>query len=530
MTQKKSDSVNQTKGSEKLAVSKTKIILAAFVWLIVLAIGVSIWKLVIDPVRAKSKTESAKQQAEAAVAATSGTSRFSQEISIGLDSFSGYAVFRTTEFQNQLANRGIKLKLVEDAPDYTARAAALEKGTLQFALFPVDALLKTFSKLEYPPATIIAIIDETRGADAMLAYKKRFENVDRLNSPDVRFVLVGDSPSETLARVVIQDFGLNQVTKDAIVSLASPEKLIERYQNAAPSTNDVYVVWEPFVSQMLKNDALHVLTDSSKFTGYIVDTLVVNRDFLLKHEKVAEAVLESYFTSLFNYRDETKLSQLMLADAKLTKLQIEPEQAAKMVQGIQWKNTQENFAHFGLRQGAIIHIENILDRISKVLVSTGAMDRELVDGKWNRLYFDRPMKEIMSRNFYPGVQSEAIREELALKDLTEKQWLELMSVGTLRVPELVFSRGSSTLTDRSQLILKELAERLQAWPQYYLMIRGNASNLGDVEANKQLAAKRAQGALQYLESAGIPKQRMRTIPGDITGETRVTFGVGEIPY
>ncbi len=517
--------------------SKTKIILAAFVWLIVLAIGVSIWKLVIDPVRTKSKTESAKQQAdmakkqaEAAVAATSGTSRFSQEIAIGLDSFSGYAIFRTTEFQNQLANRGIKLKLVEDAPDYTARAAALEKGTLQFALFPADALLKTFSKLEYPPATIIAIIDETRGADAMLAYKKRFENVDRLNSPDVRFVLVGDSPSETLARVVIQDFGLNQVSKDAIVSLASPEKLIERYQNAAPSTNDVYVVWEPFVSQMLKNDALHVLTDSSKFTGYIVDTLVVNRDFLLKHEPVAEAVLESYFTSLFNYRDAIKLSQLMLADAKLTKLQIEPEQAAKMVQGIQWKNTQENFAHFGLRQGAIIHIENILDRISKVLVSTGAMNREPVDGKWNRLYFDRPMKQIMSRNFYPGVQSEAIREELALKDLPEKQWLELISVGTLSVPELVFSRGSSNLTDRSQLILKELAERLQAWPQYYLMIRGNASNLGDVEANKQLAAKRAQGALQYLESAGIPKQRMRTIPSDITGETRVTFGVGEIPY
>ncbi|HUP79176.1 MAG TPA: OmpA family protein, partial [Pirellula sp.] len=146
------------------------------------------------------------------------------------------------------------------------------------------------------------------------------------------------------------------------------------------------------------------------------------------------------------------------------------------------------------------------------------------------LYFDRPMKEIMSRNFYPGVQSEAIREDLALKELTEKQWKELTTVGTLSVTELVFSRGSSTLTDRSQLILKELADRLQAWPQYYLMIRGNASNLGDVEANKQLAAKRALGALQYLESAGIPKQRMRTVSSEITGETRVTFEVGEIPY
>ena len=510
--------------------SKTKIILAAFVWLFVLALGVGVWKLVIAPVREIKKTEIAKQQEEAKLEATSGTSRFNQEIAIGIDSFSGYAIFRTAEFQNQLANRGIKLKLVDDSADYTVRAAALEKGTLQFALFPADALLKTFSKLDTPPATIIAIVDETRGADAMLAYKTRFENVDRLNSPEVRFVLVGDSPSETLARVVMQDFGLNQVGKDAIVPMASPEKLIERYKKADPSTNDVYVIWEPFVSQMLKNDALHVLTDSSKFTGYIVDTLVVNRDFLIKHEPVVEVILESYFTSLFSYRDAVKQSKLMLDDAKLTKLTIEPDQAAKMVQGIQWKNTQENFAHFGLRQGAIIHIENILDRISKVLRATGAIDREPVDGKWNRLYFDRPMKQLMSKNFYPGVQSEAIREESILKELTDKQWSELASVGTLNVPELVFSRGSSTLTDRSQLILKELGERLQAWPQYYLMIRGNASNLGDVEANKELAAKRALGALQYLESAGIPKQRMRTIPGDITGETRVTFAVGEIPY
>jgi len=511
-------------------VTKTKIILAALVWLVVLGIGVSVWKLVIDPVRTKAKTETAKQEAEASVAATSGTSRYSQEISLGLDSFSGYAILRTPEFQNQLTNRGIKLKLVDDGADYTGRAAALEKGTLQFAAFPADALIKTFSKLEYPPATIIAIIDETRGADAMLAYKKRFQNVDQLNTPNVRFVLVGDSPSETLARVVMQDFGLDQVSSKSIDPVATPEKVIERYRKADPSTNEVYVVWEPFVSQMLVNEGLHVLTDSSKFTGYIVDTLVVNRDFLLKHEPVVEAVLESYFTSLFAFREPTKLSQLMIDDAKRTKLQLEPSQVAKMIEGIQWKNTQENFAHFGLRQGAIVHIENILERVSKVLKSTGAIDREPADGKWNRLYFDRPMKQIMSRNFYPGVQSESIREELQLKELSQEQWSSLVTVGTLSVPELVFSRGSSTLSDRSRTILDELSVKLQAWPQYYLMIRGNASSLGDVESNKQLASKRAQGALEYLQSAGIPKERMRTIPGQITGETRVTFGVGEIPY
>ena len=507
-----------------------KIMLAAVAWLVLLGIGVSIWKFAIEPMRNEKKIELEKKEAEDKVKASSGESRFSNEITIGLDSFSGYAILRTPEFESQLSNHGIKLKLSDDAADYSARAKALEKGTLQFAAFPADALLKTFSKLEFPPATIIAIIDETRGADAMLAYKSRFQNVDQLNSPEVKFVLVADSPSETLARVVMQDFGLTKLDGKSISPVSSPEEVVARYRKADPSTNEVYVVWEPYVSQILANDGLHVLTDSSKFTGYIVDTLVVNRDFLLKNEPLVESVLESYFTSLFAFRDPAKLKQLMLDDAKRTKLPLEPAQAEKMINGIQWKNTQENFAHFGLRQGAIVHIESILERVSKVLKSTGAMEQEPANGKWNRLYFDRPIKQLMSRNFYPGVQSETIREESALKKLTDDQWKNLSSVGTLSVPELVFTRGSANLTERSRSILDELSVKLQAWPQYYLMIRGNASNLGDLEVNKQLAAKRAQGALEYLQSTGIPTERMRTVPGDITGETRVNFAVGEIPY
>ena len=355
--------------------SKTKIIIAALAWLVLLAIGVSVWKFLIQPAKEESMAEAAKQEAKAKVEASSGSSRFTHEITIGVDSFSGYAILRTPEFESQLSNHGIKLKLIDDAADYSSRAGSLEKGSLQFAAFPADALVKTFSKLEFPPATIIAIIDETRGADAMLAYKKRFQNVDQLNSPDVKFVLVADSPSETLARVVMQDFGLTQVSSKSIDAVSGPEQVVERYRKADPTTNEVYVVWEPFVSQLLVNDGLHVLTDSSKFTGYIVDTLVVNRDFLLKNEPVVEAVLESYFTTLFAFREPGKMKQLMLDDAKRTKQVLEPAQAEKLIQGIQWKNTQENFAHFGLRQGAIVHVENILDRIAKVLISTGAIER-----------------------------------------------------------------------------------------------------------------------------------------------------------
>jgi outer membrane protein OmpA-like peptidoglycan-associated protein len=511
-------------------VNQGKIVLVAIVWLILLGIGVSVWRLVIAPLRNQQQAEQAQQRAEQEVAATSGSSRYRNELQLGLDSFSGYAILRSDEFRKQLADRGIRIRNVDDGANYTQRAADLEKGTLQMAAFPIDAYLKTMSSVDYPAATIIAILDETRGADAMVAYKSKFPDVDRLNQPDVRFVLVGDSPSETLARVVMQDFDLTGVGNQAIETVPSPEALMARYRAAAPTTNDVYVTWEPFVSQILANDQLHVLVDSSRFTGYIVDSLVVSRDFLLKNGPVVEAVLESYFTALYAYRDEPALLQLLLEDAKQTKQDLTAEQAKRLVAGIQWKNTQENFAHFGKRAGAVVHIEDMLSRIANVLSKSGSLASGNIDEKFNRYFFDRPLENLQTRNFHPGLASEAVRVEAKLKPLSEEEWDRLMTVGTLSVPELVFLRGSANLSDQSKRTLDELFQKLQAWPQYYLMIRGNASQAGDMQANRELARKRGEAAHQYLLSLGIPPDRMRVMSGEITGQTRVSFVVGQVPF
>jgi outer membrane protein OmpA-like peptidoglycan-associated protein len=511
-------------------VTKGKVVLVAIVWLLLFGIGVAVWRLVIFPARTQQQQEQAKEQVAREVAATSGTSRYLHELQLGLDSFSGYAVLRSEEFRKQLADRGIRIKNVDDGANYAKRATDLEQGTLQFAAFPIDALLKTFSKLDYPAATIIAIIDETRGADAMVAYKGKFPDVDQLNQPDVRFVLVGDSPSETLARVVMQDFNLDRLGPAAIETMNSPEELMARYRAAAPSTNDVYVTWEPYVSQILANDQLHVLVDSSRFTGYIVDSLVVSRDYLLKNGPVVESVLEAYFTALYAYRDDQALIRLLLEDAKQTKQELTPEQAQRLVAGIQWKNTQENFAHFGKRAGAVVHIEDMLTRIAAVLSKSGSISENGANEKFNRYFFDRPLENLQSRNFHPGLASEAVRVEATLKALNEAEWDRLVTVGTLSVPELVFLRGSANLSDQSKRTLDDLFQRLQAWPQYYLMIRGNASQAGDMQANIQLAEQRGQAALKYLLSLGIPSERMRVVTGEITGQTRVTFVVGQMPF
>lgn len=516
---------------------KGKVVLAALMWLVLLAIGAVAWKWIVVPQRASQQLKQAqdqaerdRQQAEQTLAATSGNSRYRHELRLGLDNFSGYAVLRSEEFRKQLTDRGIRIQTIDDGANYTKRASELESGSLQLAAFPADALLKQFADKEYPAATIVALVDETRGADAMLAYKGKYPDLDQLNRGSVRFVLVGDSPSETLARVVMQDFGLDQVNASNIVAVDSPEALMARYRAATPQTDEVYVTWEPYASQMLVNDQMHVLVDSSRFTGYIVDTLVVSRDFLLKNGPVVDSVLEAYFTALYAYRDEQALVKLLLDDAKETKQDLTPEQAKRLVDGIQWKNTQENLAHFGKRSGAVVHIEDMLSRISSVLSKSGVIESPTSPNGFTRYFFDRPMESLLNKNFHPGIANETIREESRLQALTPAQWDSLVTVGTLSVPELVFVRGSSNLTEASKRTLDDLVQKLQAWPQYYLIIKGNASQAGDMQANLALAQQRGDAAMKYLLGQGIPTDRMRVVTGEITGQTRVTFVVGQTPY
>lgn len=506
--------------------SKAKIVLASMVWLLILTVGVLLYRLLWLPSAQKKQA-----QAEAEVLdATSGTSSYKHHIKLGLDGFSGYAILRSSEMLQQLRTLGIKLETVDDGADYTKRIAGLTDGTLQLAAFPIDALLKASQQKSVLPATIVAIIDETRGADALVAYKAKFPNLDALNSAETKFILVGGSPSETLLRVLMHDFKLDQVTARSMVAVTDANEVLKRYRAATPGGNEVFVTWEPIVSQLLENDQMHVLVDSSRQSGYIVDALVVSRDFLIKNEPVVRQFLESYFRTLHGFSDGEKLQELVVRDAAQTGSPVTAAQAKRLVDGIAWKNTQENLAHFGLRAAALPHVEDLIDRITRVLMDTGGLQSDPTGGDARRLFFEQSLRELHASGFHPGIAPEEVRHEVKLVALTPEQWAKLEPVGTLSVPPLVFFRGQAALTEASHATLDELIEKLNSWPQYYVLVRGNVSSRGDLEINRRIAEQRVEHVLQYLHSKDIPQERVRAVPGEVLDDMSVSFVFGQVPY
>jgi len=288
-------------------------------------------------------------------------------------------------------------------------------------------------------------------------------------------------------------------------------------------------LWEPWVSKALENPNVHVVVDSSRFRGYIVDVIVVNREYLVNNSDAVKFFVQAYFRTVYMHKGQMLI--LVIDDAKSSGTPLSTKQAQRLVDGVWWKNTSENYEHMGLGADKLQHIEDIIGNITNVLVSTGSISGDPTNGKPNLLYYDKILADMQVHKFHPGMKAETVRDDsIVLPALTDKQWDTLIPVGKLEVPQLVFARGTARLSSRSATVLDGLIEKLKTWPQFYVLVRGNASKRGDLEANKALALARATAAKTYLVNKGVSPNRVRAAAGEPSGSTSVNFVLGQTPY
>lgn len=424
---------------------------------------------------------------------------------------------------------GIRIDYKDDGANYTQRLKDIADGKVDMAVFTYDALIKTSAELGDFPATIVGLIDESKGADAIVAAGKKFPNIDALNNPQTKIVCVGNSPSEMLGRLIMAHFSLDNLSKNPFEFMDSEDKVYKAYQNAKADDHRVFVMWEPYVSKVTDNPDYHVLVDSSKFKGYIVDVLVARRGYLVKNENVVESVVKAYLTTVFAKRND--MPKMVMDDAQALGEPLKEDQARKLCKTIWWKNTQEAFGHFGLTQGSGLQsMEDMGRNITSVLIQTGSISKDPTGGKPNMWYYDGIVKKLFDSSWHPGFGGESVRQEAKLLALSDEEWGKLKPVGTLQVPRLVFSRGTDKLTAASEATLAELAEKLKTWPQYYLIVKGHASKEGDVQANLALANARAKAAETWLVDHGVDRARIKSKTDEPNGSTTVAFILGALPY
>ncbi len=515
-------------------------LLAAVVWLIVLAVLAIGYRFLIHPRLAGRLRE-----------ATSSPSQYREEVALAADSFSGYAILRSAGVREELKARQIRLSLMDDKADYPARLQALRDGRVQMAVFTLDSLIAAGSRAGDFPCSIVWVIDETTGGDAIVAYKSAVRSLQDLDDPAARLVLTPASPSEFLARVMLANFNVPGLTDRAFIPASGPEAVLAEFRKAGGTARKAFVLWEPYVSRALIEPGAHVLLDSSQVRGYIVDVLVAERAFLRDRPETVQAVVEAYARAAYVFNQQSNgLVKLVQDDARQTGITaLDDAQAAKVVQGIQWKNTLENYAHFSLTpssdRAGLPTLEDMIGNVVEVLIRTGALSQDPLAGRHNTLFFDRILAGMRDAGFHPGkawnasagVDAGASREELRsdrqLAALTEAQWSRLRPVGELRTAPIAFQRASAALSLDAGRALEDLARRLQSFPRFYVRVIGQARAEGDPNANRDLAQQRADSVAQALSAQGIAAQRIRTAAEVHRGggeAQAVRFEVGQVPY
>jgi outer membrane protein OmpA-like peptidoglycan-associated protein/DNA-binding transcriptional LysR family regulator len=474
-------------------------------FLVLLAVGV----VVIGGVRLLLPYWTAEQQRSTSdAAATRGVLR------IGVDNWIGYFPLCSPQMRRNLRSRGYTLQCVDDAADYADRFDKLADGKLDLAVATVDSWLLNGSRRDYP-GVIVAVIDESKGGDAIVARDERIADLNALaGGKGLKIAYTPASPSEHLLKSVNAHFDLGlygpkgrgwQLPSDG--SSAALKRLLDGEVDAA-------VLWEPDVSRALSRGGMVKLVGTEDTDKLIVDILVAGRRLVSQDSEAVQVLLDAWFETLEGYRaSRGTLIQDIRDETDLDEAQIKA-----MLDGVAWAGLAENGTlWFDVLQHQAIGGDGLIEAIqaaAQVLVENGDFDRSPVPGDDPYRLTSKQFVQQLYQGAYPNGAGVSRENSLSsdFKPLSDQAWSAMRRVGTLKVEPISFRRGTGLLDLEGKRTIDLIVERLRRYPSFRVLVEGHTGVAGDSQQNLELSLSRAEAVTRYLRvTYNIDDDRLRAV-------------------
>lgn len=446
---------------------------------------------------------------------TSDAAATKGKLTIGMDSWVGYFPLCSPEMSKRVRAEGYAVRCEDDQADLPARLKKLANGELDFAVATVDAYVLAGAALDFP-ATVIAVIDESKGGDAIVARRSKIPNLETLKAtPSAKIALTPASPSEHLLKAIGAHFDLPQIKQRGGAWRVEAKGSSDALAKLQKGEVDVAVLWEPDVSKALGDAAYVKIIGTDDTEKLIVDVLLASRRSVQEKPEAVTMLLTQYFQTLRAYHDApAKLRTDVAAGSGLPEGQVEA-----MLGGVQWATLNENGAlWFGVTPSGLPEEEGLVAAINgavNVLVAAGDFSRNpLPDQDPYRLtnkQFIAPLYlQIAADPKTQPVASEGLSRKFT--PLDDGAWQRLKEVGTLKIEPIGFSRGAAALDDESRSALNAIAEKLSHYPNYRLLIKGHTGLGGEAAANLELSKRRAEAVVEYfVGNYRMDENRIRAI-------------------
>ena len=476
---------------------------------------------------------------------TSDAKDLKGKITLAIDDWIGYYPLSSGRLKKTMRNEGYMLDISNDGGDYPARMKKLREGELDFAVVTVDSYILNAASVDFP-ATIVAILDESKGGDAMVAYTNVVSSLDSFKTftsrtmPKIAYTPA--SPSQHLLKSISSHFNvpaLKDIGKNQRVETKDSQEALKFLLDKKVS---VAVLWEPNVSKALEIPGVAKILGTESTSRLIVDILVVNREFSLKHPEKVDLLLKTYFRTLKFYADNPEELEKDIH----TELKLPADSVKKMLNGVAWVNLSENCQEwFGISGPGQIAEQGLIDTIQstvEILVESGDFKEDPLP--------DKDPYRIVNSSFIQQIYNAGIRNGFAalggnagstaelgdrlsrpFKPLTDAQWGKLRTVGSLKMEPILFQSGIADLEVSEKEKLDGMVSRLKHWTAYRILVEGHTSFLGDADANLALSQERADAVVRYLTiTYAIDANRIRSVGYGGTRPLPILPGENERAY
>lgn len=444
---------------------------------------------------------------------TSDAKGLKGEISIALDSWIGYFPFRSPVFGTMMRDEGYRIKVVDDRADYPERMKMLKEGEINFAVCTVDSYLLNGKDMKYPGA-IVSVIDQSKGGDAIVAWKESIRNIEGLKTKDkFTIAFTPASPSEHLLKAIASHFDIPLFTsgnKGWRVEVNGAEEGYEKFMKRGV---DCAVLWEPHVTEALSDPGVVKLIGSEDIENLIVDILIVNRNFAKEKPELVDLFLKEYFETMNYYNSSpARLKQDITAHLSIPEKKVE-----YMLKGVKWISYTENTSWFGISTKSLHKQPEIVDAINsslKILVSNNDFSSNpLIDSDPYTIINSSFIASLYGGDTHKGVGNiagdQALNKRFA--KISDSEWLSLAVVGSLKIRPVSFRSGTSLLDDNGQEQIKEIVESIRHYPNFRILVKGHSGMKGDAAANSELSRVRAEAVKNvFVTGYGMDPDRIRT--------------------
>lgn len=432
------------------------------------------------------------------------------KITIGVDNWIGYFPLCSPVMKRRLYQQGYLLECIEDQADYAQRLESLNKGDLDMAVATVDSYLFNGATSQFP-GTMVAVLDESKGGDALLAWKDKLPTLDDLRqNKTAKIAFTPNSPSDHLLKAIAVHFDITHLKQrqNWPVLTQGSEDALQRLLNKEV---DAAVLWQPDVSKALAKEGIHLLLGTDQTRQLIVDVLIAGKKIMRDKPEIITLLLTEYFHTLKFYRDNN--NELLDDVEAITKL--DNKSIESLLKGVQWQGLTEN-AHkwFGTVAVNGLPEQELVETINSslnIFIDYGSMSRSPLPGNDPyRIISSHFIAEVYQKL---GLPTDTMSiDEHKFKEISDQQWQNLQQVGKLKIRPVIFSSGTDTLTLDDKMQLDVAESTLKHYPDFRILIRGHTSTRGETILNKTLSQDRADAVARYLMiTHDIPTQRIKAI-------------------